>query len=85
MCGHFDTTLVSNRPYRLERAGRDVLCTSGTYRVSYTPNGVARIFVGGGHPADATRSEADQIQWGGGVVAEIFRDPRERTRFGGGG
>ena len=35
------------------------------------PNGVARIFVWGGHPADVTRL--------------IFRDLQRPTRFGGGG
>ena len=53
-------------------------------------NGVARIFVWGGHPADATPatfsvifgSRPDSV---GGVVAEIFRVPHEPDSLGGGG
>ena len=54
-------------------------------------NGVARIFVWGGHSANATRyflrrlRKPARFSGGGGVVAEIFLSPRERTRISGGG
>ena len=40
--------------------------------------------LGGGRPADTTRSQCCH-QGGGGVVAYIFRVLQKRTRFGGGG